>query len=61
MRGADELNRQTGLNKEFWGSVPKEKLFEPDFAAERILEVVMGLTLEDRGRFFDWKGERIEW
>lgn len=51
---------KTGLSKEFWGNVKEEKLFTPDFAAERLLEVVRGLGVEKgRGRCWDWKGEEI--
>jgi NAD(P)-dependent dehydrogenase (short-subunit alcohol dehydrogenase family) len=52
---------KTELSREFWGSVPQGKLFEPEYAAERVLETVMRLREEDRGLFWDWKGERIEW
>ncbi|KAA8899425.1 hypothetical protein FN846DRAFT_176708 [Sphaerosporella brunnea] len=53
---------KTQLSREFWGSVEKEgKLFKPEFAAERLLDVVMRLKKEDRGCCWDWKGERIEW
>ena len=64
---------RTGLSKEFWGSTPKEKLFEAEFAAERLCEVVGslgGLDSSDqgantigvdkgRGKCWDWKGEEI--
>jgi hypothetical protein len=50
---------KTGLSKEFWGNV-EEKLFTPEYAAERLLEVVRGLGIEvGRGRRWDWKGEEI--
>ncbi|KAF8250541.1 NAD(P)-binding protein [Wilcoxina mikolae CBS 423.85] len=52
---------KTGLSQEFWDHVPPEKLFEPEFAAGKMLDVVMGLGVEDRGKFWDWKGERVEW
>ncbi|MBE7180350.1 MAG: hypothetical protein INR71_03915, partial [Terriglobus roseus] len=31
---------KTGLSKEFWASVKKEKLFEPDWVAERLVGLV---------------------
>lgn len=50
---------KTGLSKEFWNNVKEGKLFEPDFAAGKLLDVVRGLTLEQRGRCWDWKGEEV--
>jgi len=52
---------RTGLSREFWDTVPEGRLFEPEFAAERLVEVVDGLRVEDRGGFYDWKGKRVEW
>jgi NAD(P)-dependent dehydrogenase (short-subunit alcohol dehydrogenase family) len=52
---------KTELSREFWGHVEEGRLFEPQFAAGKILDVVMGLRVEDRGLFWDWKGQRIEW
>lgn len=50
---------KTDLSKGFWDSVPKETLLEPDYAVERMVEVVSGLSMEQRGKFFDWKGEEV--
>lgn len=50
---------KTGLSEEFWDSTPKEKLFSPEFAAERLVEVVNGLGEEDRGKCWDWQGKEI--
>ena len=50
---------KTDLSKEFWGSVPKGKLFSADYAAERMADVVSGLKVVQRGRCWDWKGEEI--
>lgn len=51
---------RTDLSREFWESVPKERLFTPEVAAERIVELVTGgVGLEGRGRCWDWKGEEI--
>ncbi|TGZ84561.1 short-chain dehydrogenase/reductase-like protein [Ascodesmis nigricans] len=52
---------KTDLSREFWGNVEKEKLFEPEYAAERLVGVVERLGDGDGGGFFDWKGERIPW
>ena len=50
---------KTGLSKAYWQTVQKGKLFEPDFAAEQLLDVVKRLTVDGRGRCFDWKGDMI--
>ena len=50
---------KTGLSEDFWASTPKEKLFTPELAAEKLLEVVKGVGLEGRGKCWDWKGEEI--
>jgi NAD(P)-dependent dehydrogenase (short-subunit alcohol dehydrogenase family) len=51
---------KTGLSKDFWAGVKKEKLFTPEFAAEKLVCVVKGLGVkEGRGRCWDWKGEEI--
>ena len=50
---------RTGLSREFWERVPEEQLFSPEYAAERMVSVVNGLHLGQRGRCLDWKGEEI--
>jgi hypothetical protein len=51
---------KTGLSKEFWANVMEEKLFSPEFAAEKVLAVVRELGVErGRGRCWDWKGDEI--
>ena len=50
---------KTGLSKEFWANVKQEKLFTPEFAAEKLLDVVKSSTERHRGRCWDWKGEEI--
>lgn len=40
---------RTGLGKEFWGSARKEKLFEGEWVAERLVQVVKGTGVEGRG------------
>ncbi|KAL9103634.1 MAG: hypothetical protein Q9163_001329 [Psora crenata] len=50
---------KTGLSEEFWGSTPKGKLFTPEFAAERLTEVLKRLELSGRGKCWDWKGTEI--
>lgn len=51
---------RTDLSREFWGSVKEDKLFDVEFAAEKMVEVVTrSVGLEGRGRCWDWKGEEI--
>ncbi|KAI0395598.1 hypothetical protein F5Y17DRAFT_189127 [Xylariaceae sp. FL0594] len=50
---------KTDFTRGFWDSVAPGKLFSPEFAAFRMLQVVQGLRLGDRGRCWDWKGEEI--
>lgn len=50
---------RTGLSREFWGSVAEEKLFRPEFSAEKLLGVLRGMGGEGRGRVWDWKGEEV--
>ncbi|KAI3397340.1 hypothetical protein diail_10998 [Diaporthe ilicicola] len=52
---------RTDLSRDFWDTVPEGKLFEPEFAAEKMVEVATGTAvgLEGRGRCWDWKGEEI--
>jgi NAD(P)-dependent dehydrogenase (short-subunit alcohol dehydrogenase family) len=45
---------KTGLSKEFWGSVKEEKLFDRDWVAERLMEVVKKVGVEGRGKCWDW-------
>ena len=51
---------KTGLSKEFWESTPKDKLFSPEYSAEKLVGVLKQLKIEDgRGRCWDYKGEEI--
>ncbi|MCJ1255066.1 hypothetical protein MMC24_002882 [Lignoscripta atroalba] len=50
---------KTDLSEEFWESTPKEKLFSPEFSAERLVEVVKALGVEGRGKCWDWEGKEI--
>lgn len=50
---------KTDLSKEFWGNVKEEKLFEAEYAAGKLLEVVRSRGMGDRGRCWDWKGEEV--
>ncbi|KAL6250034.1 hypothetical protein RBB50_002335 [Rhinocladiella similis] len=51
---------QTGLSEQFWRSTPREKLFSPEFSAERLIDVVVnGLEEDGRGKCWDWNGKEI--
>ncbi len=49
----------TELSRPFQKNVPKDRLFSPDFAAERLIEVVGQLAPADSGGCFAWDGQRI--
>ena len=50
----------TPLSAPFQKGVPVERLFTPDFAAERLLAVIDGLTPAHSGGFFAWDGQAID-
>lgn len=50
---------KTGLSKEFWGSVKKEKLFEREWVAERLVGVVNKVGVRGRGKCWDWDGKEV--
>ena len=49
----------TAMSKPFQGNVAPEKLFTPDFSAERLIAVADALTVADSGGHFAWDGARI--
>lgn len=51
----------TELSRPFQRNVPPEKLFSPESAATRLLDVIDGLGARDSGGFFGWDGRRIPW
>lgn len=50
---------KTSLSEEFWASTPKEKLFSPEFSAERLMDVIQGLEESSRGRCWDWQATEV--
>jgi NAD(P)-dependent dehydrogenase (short-subunit alcohol dehydrogenase family) len=50
---------KTDLSKEFWGNVKKEKLFEREWVAERMIDVVKEVGIEGRGKCWDWDGKEV--
>ena len=49
----------SALSRPFRKSVPEVKLFSPEFAAGKLLDVIAGLQPSDSGGCFDWAGEAI--
>lgn len=50
---------KTDLSKEFWGNVPKGKLFDPDWVAERLMQVVKDVGVQGRGKCWAWDGQQV--
>ncbi|KAI1654681.1 NAD(P)-binding protein [Daldinia decipiens] len=51
---------RTDLSREYWDRVLAEQLFTPEYAVERMLEVVRTRKIrEDRGRCWDHRGDEI--
>ena len=50
---------KTGLSKEFWGNVKEDKLFDQDWVAGRLVDVVTKVGVDGRGKCWDWKGEEV--
>ena len=48
------------LSKPFQSHVPKDKLFTPEYSAERLLTVLEHLTPEDSGKCFAWDGKEVK-
>ncbi|XP_071793403.1 C-signal-like isoform X2 [Asterias amurensis] len=49
----------TDLSRPYHRSVPKDKIFTPEYSAECILGIVDGLTMGDTGKFLAWDGQII--
>lgn len=49
----------TDFSRAFWGGVPEGKLFERDYAVERMLQLVCRADVGQRGRCWDWKGDEV--
>ncbi|NTZ41915.1 SDR family NAD(P)-dependent oxidoreductase [Altererythrobacter sp. SALINAS58] len=49
----------TALSEPFQGNVPERQLFSSAHSAERLIDVLDGLTPADSGGFFGWDGEPI--
>jgi len=49
----------TALSEPFQRGVAENKLFDADYSAEKLLEVLEGLTPADSGGVFAWDGQRV--
>ncbi|KAJ3491913.1 hypothetical protein NLI96_g341 [Meripilus lineatus] len=50
---------KTDLSKPFWEGVEEGKLFSPEFAAERLVQVVGNTEPKQRGKVWDWAGVEV--
>jgi NAD(P)-dependent dehydrogenase (short-subunit alcohol dehydrogenase family) len=50
---------KTEFSKEFWSGVKKEKLFEKEFVAERLVDVVNQVGVDGRGKCWDWDCKEV--
>lgn len=51
----------SSLSEPFQGNVSKEKLFTPQYSAQKLLEVIDNATFENSGDVIAWDGQRIEY
>lgn len=51
----------TALSRPYQQGVPADKLFTPDFVAERLLNIVDSLPSEPMLNFMDWDGKEVSW
>lgn len=50
---------KTDLSRDFWDSVANDTLLEPDVAADKMARVVRDMTVEQRGRCWDYNGQEV--
>lgn len=50
---------KTDLSKGFWNSTEEGKLFSPEYAAEKMVDVLSKLELSQRGKCWDYKNEEV--
>ena len=51
----------TPLSEPFQSRVPTEKLFAPQWVAERLMHIIDTTSEQDSGRFIDWQGKDVPW
>lgn len=49
----------SNLSRPFQRNIPDEKLFSPNYSAQKLLEVLMNLNPSDSGKCFAWDGQEI--
>jgi hypothetical protein len=49
------------LSKGFWKGVAGDELFDPGYAAEKLIDVVANLKDDQRGKVWDWAGKQVPW
>ena len=49
------------LSRPYNTNVPDDKLFTPDFVADRLFEILKGLPNDGELSFLDWQGKNIDW
>lgn len=52
---------KTDLSRNFRNSAREDELFEPEESAQKLVDVVGGLTPEQRGQVWDWAGKQVPW
>ena len=51
----------TDLSAPYRRGIPEDKIFAPDFVAERLLAIVDSLPVEPALNFLDWDGKTVAW
>ncbi|KZP24599.1 NAD(P)-binding protein [Athelia psychrophila] len=52
---------KTDLSRDYWTGTPKDGLFEPEHAAEMLVDVVANLKDSQRGKVWDYAGKEVPW
>ena len=51
----------TALSKPFQASVPADKLFTPEFVAERLCGIMTDAEIDGQLSYLDWDNKAIAW
>ena len=51
----------TALSKPFQKNVPQNKLFTPDFVAERLIGIMNTTAVDGELAYLDWDNKTIQW
>jgi len=51
----------TALSKPFQKNVPADSLFDSDYTASRLIDILSSLSPEQSGRFWAWDGSELPW